>query len=317
VVRVLGRASSVADLESIVVATRGQTAVRLRDVATVQIGPAVARGAASYKAQPAVILSVTKQPEADTVTTTRRMDAALDAMARELSERGVALHRDIFRQQDFIDTAIANVVTVLRDGAFLVVVVLFLFLWSLRPTVVSLVALPLSLVTAALVLDALGFTIDTMTLGGLAIAIGELVDDAIVDVENVLRRLRERLALPEAERPSVLDTVLHGSLEIRASIVSATYVIMLVFVPLLLLEGLEGRLLRPLAVAYLVAIFASLVVAVTVTPVLCTILLPRAAERAAERHNNAEPPLVRALSRGYAPLLAASLRHPLLVIGGE
>jgi CzcA family heavy metal efflux pump len=312
VVRVLGRAQSVADLESIVVATRGQTAVRLRDIATVQIGSAVARGTASYRAEPAVMLSITKQPDADTVATTRRMDAALEALEPELTKRGVAVHRDIFRQQDFIDTAVANVVAVLRDGAILVVIVLFLFLWSVRPTLVSLVALPLSLVTATLALDALGLTIDTMTLGGLAIAIGELVDDAIVDVENVLRRLRERSALAESDRPSVIDTVLHGSLEIRSSIVSATYVIMLVFVPLLLLEGLEGRLLRPLAIAYLVAIFASLVVAVTVTPVLCTLLLPKAAEQQA----GVEPPLVRLISRLYAPLLAGTLRRPLVVASG-
>ena len=156
-------------------------------------------------------------------------------------------------------------------------------------------------------------TIDTMTLGGLAIAIGELVDDAIVDVENVLRRLRERLARPEADRPTVIDTVLHGSLEIRSSIVSATYVIMLVFVPLLLLDGLEGRLLRPLAIAYLVAIFASLVVAMTVTPALCTLLLPRAAEQ----HHSAEPPLVRWVSRLYAPVLAFSLQRPLAIAGGS
>jgi Cu/Ag efflux pump CusA len=157
------------------------------------------------------VLSITKQPDADTVATTRRMDAALEALEPDLKKRGIAVHRDIFRQQDFIDTAVANVVTVLRDGAILVVIVLFLFLWSVRPTLVSLVALPLSLVTATLALDALGLTIDTMTLGGLAIAIGELVDDAIVDVENVLRRLRERTVLPEAERASVIETVLHGS----------------------------------------------------------------------------------------------------------
>lgn len=310
VIRVLGRAHDVADLEAIVVTTRDHVPVRVRDLADVRIGAAVARGAASYRAQPAVILSIVKQPSADTVSTTRRVDAALDDMAAELAPRAVALHRDIFRQQDFIDTAIDNLVEVLRDGAVLVVVVLFVFLWSVRPTLISVVAIPLSLVVAMLALDALGLTIDTMTLGGLAIAIGELVDDAIVDVENVMRRLRERAAMPADARPSVIDTVLRASLEIRSSIVSATYVIMLVFVPLLFLDGLEGRLMQPLAISYLVAIFASLIVAVTVTPVLCTFLLPRAIER----RGPAEPPFMRWLSRGYEPVLRASLRHPLAVM---
>jgi len=309
VVRVLGRAAGVTDLEAIVVTSRERTPVRVRDVADVRIGPAVARGTASYRAKPAVLLSLVKQPHADTVSTTRRVDAALDVIARELEPSGVALHRDIFRQQDFIDTAIANLVGVLRDGAVLVVLVLFVFLWSLRPTLISMLAIPLSLVVAALVLDALGFTIDTMTLGGLAIAIGELVDDAIVDVENVVRRLRERLLLPEATRPTTLATVLHASLEIRSSIVSATVVIMLVFVPLLFLEGLEGRLMRPLSLSYLVAIFASLIVAVTITPVLCSFLLPKALERTGAK----EPPFLRLLARGYEPVLRASLAHPLRV----
>ena len=312
VVRVLGRSHSVPDLEAIVVATRDRAPVRVRDVADVRIAPAVARGAASYRARPAVMLSIVKQPNADTVSTTRRVDSALDAIEKDLKGRGVELHRDIFRQQDFIDTAIANLVKMLRDGAVLVVVVLFLFLWSIRPTAISLLAIPISLVIAAMVLDALGFTIDTMTLGGLAIAIGELVDDAIVDVENVVRRLRERVALPAETRPSVVETVLHASLEIRSSIVSATYVIMLVFVPLLFLEGLEGRLIRPLAISYLLAIFASLIVAVTITPVLCTFLLPKAIERRGSR----EPPLMQWLSKKYEPVLRASLRHPIRVAVG-
>ena len=251
VVRVLGRSYGAEDLGSIVVTTRGDVPIRVRDVATVEEGVAVARGTASYNATPAVLLSIVKQPEADTVSTTRRLDLALDGLSRDLEMRGIDLHRDVFRQQDFIDTAIANVIEVLRDGAILVIVVLFLFLWSMRPTIISVIAIPLSLVTAVLVLDLFGLTIDTMTLGGLAIAIGELVDDAIVDVENVARRLRERAVLPAEEQPSVITTVFQASLEIRAAIVSATYILMLVFVPLLLLEGLEGRLLRPRAIAYL------------------------------------------------------------------
>ncbi len=306
VVRVLGRATQPSELEAIVVAMRDDSPVRVRDIAEVRVGSAVARGTASYNARPAVILSVVKQPHADTLGATRRMDQTLASMQPELRARGIALLTDVFRQQDFIERAIDNLIGVLRDGALLVVLVLFAFLWSVRPTLISAVAIPLSLVVAALVLDALGFTIDTMTLGGLAIAIGELVDDAIVDVDNVVRRLRERQLLPEAERPSRFATVLAASLEIRSSIVSATYIVMLVFLPLLFLEGLEGRLLRPLAVSYLVAIFASLVVAVTVTPALCLALLPRRMERAGP----VEPPLTRFLLARYAPVLAASLDHP-------
>lgn len=239
VVRVLGRARTASDLEALVVTSRGGSAVRVRDVAEVRVGAAVPRGMASYRARLAVILSIVKQPEADTVSTTRRVEAALDALERDLEPRGLHLHRDIFGQQDFIDRAIENLMKVLRDGAILVIVVLFAFLWSFRPTIISAVALPLSLLTAILALDVAGLSIDTMTLGGLAIAIGELVDDAIVDGENVVRRLRGRAALPEQNRPSILATVLRASLEVRPAIVSATLVIMLVFVPLLFLEGLE------------------------------------------------------------------------------
>lgn len=310
VVRVLGRAHSVADLEAIPVGLRDGVAVRVKDVADVRVGAAVARGTASYRGGPAVLLSIVKQPHADTLSTTRRVDTVLDALQVDLALHGVQVHRDVFRQQDFIDQAIANVVVVLRDGSILVVLVLFVFLWSFRPTVISAVALPLSLLTALLVLDLSGFSIDTMTLGGLAIAIGELVDDAIVDVENVMRRLHERAALPPERRRPVLETVRNASLEIRAAILSATAVLMLVFFPLLMLEGLEGRLLRPLAVAYLVAVFASLIVAVTVTPVLCYFLLP-----AAVAHAPAQPPFLRWISRLYEPVLRFSLRRPLLIAG--
>ncbi len=306
VVRVLGRADSVEELGAIVLARRGDIPVRVRDVADVLIGPGVARGAASYNATPAVLVSIVKQPTAGTSSTTRKLDETLDDLAQDLAPLGVALHRDIFRQQDFIDRAIKNVVEVLRDGALLVVLVLWLFLWSLRPTLISALAVPLSLLVAVLVLDFFGFSIDTMTLGGLAIAIGELVDDAIVDVENVVRHMRLRARLPEAERQPVIATVLRASVEIRSAIVSATWVIMLVFVPLLLLGGLEGRLLRPLAVAYLVAIFASLLVAVTVTPVLCSFLLRSSPSAGASDGS----PLMRAIIHAYRPVLRWTIERP-------
>ncbi|WP_428261650.1 efflux RND transporter permease subunit [Haliangium sp.] len=311
VVRVLGRAHGVDDLADITVALRGGHPVRVSDVADVRLGAALPRGTASYGGRPAVVLSVVKQPGADTLAVTQRVDAALDALAPSLSPRGLTLHRDLFRQADFIGKAVQNLMSVLRDGVLLVVLVLLLFLWSARPTIISVVALPLSLLLSVLVLDALGMSLDTMTLGGLAIAIGELVDDAIVDVENVVRRLRDRARLPEAERAPVLRVVLDASREIRSSIVSATAILMLVFVPLLFLDGLEGRLLQPLAVAYLVSIASSLLVAVTVTPALCSLLLPRAVAAAGR-----EPPLLRRISALYEPVLSFVLRHPRAVVAG-
>ncbi len=312
VVRVLGRSHATEDLAGILVATRGSTPVRVRDVAEVRVGAALPRGTASYNATPAVVLSVVKQPGADTLDVTAKMDEAIDALVPSFRERGIEVHRDLFRQSEFITTSISNVLAVLRDGAILVVAVLLLFLWSLRPTIISAIALPLSVVSATLVLDALGMSLDTMTLGGLAIAIGELVDDAIVDVENVVRRLRDRLKLPEAERPTVLRTVLLASSEIRSSIVSATLILMLVFLPLLFLEGIEGRLLEPLAVAYLVSVGSSLVVAVTVTPALCSLLLPNAIAKSEGK----EPPVLQFLARRYEPALRFSIANPGTVVVG-
>ena len=310
VVRVLGRAHSEDELADITIALRDGYPVRVRDVAAVKLGASVPRGAASYNATSAVVLSVVKQPGADSLDVTARVDDALDQLEPSLTRQGIRLHRDLFRQADFINRSIENLKGVLRDGALLVVGVLLLFLWSLRPTLISALALPLSLLMAAIVLDALGLSLDTMTLGGLAIAIGELVDDAIVDVENVVRRLRERAQLPPEQRPSVRQTVLDASREVRSSIVSATAILMLVFLPLLFLEGLEGRLLQPLAIAYLVAIASSLLVAVTVTPALCSLLLPFSSGVRSGR----EPVVLRWLDALYRPVLSLSLRRPRAVV---
>lgn len=308
IVRVMGRAQSVADLTAIRVAERGGVSVRVGDVAEVRVAPGVRRGTASYGAREAVVLSVVRQPNADTVGTTARLDEALDALSPTLERRGVVLHRDLFRQVDFIERALANAGGALRDGAILVALVLVIFLWRPGPTIVSVLALPLSILAAILALHALGYGIDAMTIGGLAIAVGELVDDAIVDVENVARRLRERAQLPEAEQPPVLTTVYEASREIRSSIVSATAILVLVFSPLLFLEGFEGRLLAPLGVAFLVAIAASLLVAVTVTPVLASFLLR-------EREGAQEPPVPRWLAGRFAPVLDVALRRPLWLAG--
>ncbi len=303
VVRVIGRSHGTEDLSALVVATRGTVPIRLAQIAEVRVGAAPRRGTGSYNGEPAIILRVAKQPGADTLTVTAEVDRALDELEPTLAARGVVVHRDTFRQANFIERAVNNLVEVLRDGAILVIVLLFLFLWSWRPTVISGVAIPLSLLAAVLVLEALGLTLDTMTLGGLAIAVGELVDDAIVDVENVSRRLRERDALPIDERSTVIATVLAASTEVRSSIVSATAILGLVFLPLLFLTGLEGRLLRPLGIAFLVAIGASLLVAVTVTPVLCSYMLPKGIAKG-------EPPLIRWLVRGYRPVLRTLMARP-------
>ncbi|MBI2896837.1 MAG: efflux RND transporter permease subunit [Deltaproteobacteria bacterium] len=306
VVRILGRARTVEDLARIAVAVRGGSPVRLGQLGQVIEGAAVQRGTASYRGVPAVVMSIQKQPGADTIAVTAAIDEALDALQPDLSRRGIELRRDIFRQAAFIRTSIDNLMVVLRDGAVLVVLVLLLFLWSVRATLISVLAIPLSVLASVVVLDLLGMTLDTMTLGGIAIAVGALVDDAIIGVENVVRRLRERSGLPEPERPPVVDTVLRAIQEIVSSIVSATLIIILVFLPLFFLEGIEGRLLRPLATSYVVAIFASLVVAITVTPALCLTLLPRT--RLVSRGK--EPPSVRALLRGYEPTLRQAQRRP-------
>ena len=294
-IRGIARARDLEDIALTVITTRDGTPVRLADVAEVRIGPKVRFGTAAVNAQPAVILSIQKQPGANTLELTERIDAELDRIAAELPP-GVAFERDIFRQADFISLAVDNVITALRDGAILVIVILFLFLWNLRTTAISVLAIPLSLAVAVIALRLLGGTINTMTLGGMAIAIGALVDDAIIFVENAYRRLRENAVRPEAEREPSLPVIYRAAREIRAPILNATLIITIVFVPLFFLSGVEGRMLRPLGLAYVVSILSSLLVAVTVTPALCHLLLPGASFVQRER----EPWLLDRLGRGYA-----------------
>ncbi|MBI4952222.1 MAG: efflux RND transporter permease subunit [Myxococcales bacterium] len=314
-IRGVGRLDTLEALGRTVVAEREGVAVALDDVAVVKLGEAVRRGAAAVDGHHAVVLKLQKQPQANTLELTARVDRALDDLATALPE-GMSLYRKGFRQADFIRVALANVTTVLRDGAVLVALVLVMFLMNWRTTAISLVALPLSLLAGIIVLRWVGASINTMTLGGFAIAIGELVDDAIIDVENVFRRLRENAARPEAERRPALTVVYEASREIRGSIVFATAIILLVFAPLFFLGGIEGRLLRPLGIAYVTSIGASLVIALTITPVLCLLLLGRAKRGASHR----EGLLVRALKAAYRPLVVGSLRFPLpiaaLSLGG-
>ncbi len=303
-IRGLGRARSVEDVAQTVVATRSGVPILLRDVADVAIGPAPRFGTASLNGEPAVVLSIQKQPGANTLELTERIDAELDAIGAQLPE-GMVIDRGIFRQSSFITLAVSNVVEALRDGAILVVLILFLFLWNFRTTGISVIAIPLSLAVAVLAMKALGVTINTMTLGGMAIAIGALVDDAIIDVENVFRRLKENRMRPERDRLPGLTVVYEASKEVRGPILNATIIITIVFLPLFFLSGVEGRMLRPLGFAYIVSIVASLVVAVTVTPVLCYYLLPKARFMTDERDSW----LVTRLKRGYGGTLAFVLRH--------
>lgn len=246
--------------------------VRLGDVADVVVGSAVKQGYASANAQPAVILSVSKQPNINTIKVTRNIEKSLTNIQKSFPA-DVTMDTKIFRQADFIESSVGNVGKALMEGALFVIIVLFLFLGSFRTTIISIMAIPVSLLGTMLVLHLLGMNINTMTLGGLCIAIGSLVDDAIIDVENVYKRLRQNHRLPVDQRDSAYNVVFKGSSEIRSSIIHATLIIMITFVPLFFLSGLEGRMLKPLGIAYLISLFMSLVVAMTLTPLMCKLLL--------------------------------------------
>jgi HME family heavy-metal exporter len=278
-ISILGRSKNLEDLQKTVVANREGSPVLLSQVAEVQFGAAIKRGDASVNARPAVILTVEKQPGAGTVTLTDNIEKALAELQPSLPP-DVRLNAKVFQQKSFIQNSLTNVETALRDGFILVVIVLFLFLLNFRTTIITLTAIPLSLVITALVFKWFDISINTLTLGGLAIAIGELVDDAIVDVENVFRRLKENRSLspdpsPNGEgRKNPLRVVYEASSEVRNSIVYATIIVVLVFLPLFQLQGIEGRIFAPLGIAYITSILASLVVSLTVTPALCSYLLP-------------------------------------------
>ena len=305
-IRHLGRSNRVEDLAGVAVAWKDGRAILLEQVATVAFAAGLKRGDGGYNGLPAVVVSVQKQPAADTVQLTRQVDAALAELKPGLP-KGLAAPRVLFRQSDFIQASIGNVAEALRDGAIMVAIVLFAFLLSARTTVISLVAIPLSLAVTALVFQLLGQSINVMTLGGLAIAIGELVDDAVVDVENILRRLKQNRA---AGSPlPVLEVVRRASVEVRSGIVYATAIVVLVFVPLFALPGIEGRLFTPLGIAYIVSIGASMLVSMTVTPVMCLYMLPTM-----KRLDHADSPLVAWLKRQDMRLLNASFRHAKLLI---
>ena len=270
--RGMGRSNDVDELGSTVVKVNGDVSVRVADVADVVIAPAVKQGYASLNATPAIILSISKQPNVNTLSVTENIERNLEEIAKSLPA-DVKLDTKIFRQADYIQSSVNNVGSSLVEGAICVILVLFLFLTSLRTTFISLLAIPLSLLGTIIVLYLLGMDINTMTLGGMCIAIGSLVDDAIIDVENVYKRLRENHRLPKEEQKSAFKVVFEASSEIRASIIHATLIIMVTFTPLFFLSGLEGRMLKPLGIAYLIALVMSLIVAMTVTPLLCKMML--------------------------------------------
>ena len=270
--RGMGRSNDVDELGSTVVKVNGDVSVRVADVADVVIAPAVKQGYASLNATPAIILSISKQPNVNTLSVTENIERNLEEIAKSLPA-DVKLDTKIFRQADYIQSSVNNVGSSLVEGAICVILVLFLFLTSLRTTFISLLAIPLSLLGTIIVLYLLGMDINTMTLGGMCIAIGSLVDDAIIDVENVYKRLRQNHRLPKEEQKSAFKVVFEASSEIRASIIHATLIIMVTFTPLFFLSGLEGRMLKPLGIAYLIALVMSLIVAMTVTPLLCKMML--------------------------------------------
>ncbi len=266
------RTSDTLKLGSVVVKILDKQPVTISDIANVTIAPAQKVGDAYIDNQPAVIMTVLKQPSTNTLKLTDEIDVAIADLQKTLP-KGVLVNSKIFRQADFISISINNVLKVLIEGGIFATIILFFFLLNWRTTVISMLSIPLSLIVAILTLKILGFTLNTMSLGGMAIAIGVLIDDAIVDVENVLKRLKQNYALPEAERQNIIKVIFDASMEIRSSIIHATFIIIVAFIPLFFLSGMEGRLLRPLGITFIVSLFASLAVSLTLTPVLSSYLL--------------------------------------------
>lgn len=296
--------------KGVVAMTPDNTPILLEDIATVKIGGKQPKlGLASERTKPAVLVTVTKQPNTSTIELTEKLDAVMADLQKNLPS-DVHVSTDIFRQSRFIDSSINNVKNSLFEGSFFVIIVLFLFLMNMRTTVISLVALPLSLLVSILTLHYLGLTINTMSLGGMAIAIGSLVDDAIVDVENVYKRLRQNRLLPVEQQRPTKDVVFDASREVRMPILNSTLIIVVSFVPLFFLTGMEGRMLVPLGIAFIVALFASTVVALTLTPVLCSYLLDRKGEKPTQ-----DAWVARKLRGVYEKALFFSIHHKQAVLG--
>lgn len=298
------------DIANAVVKSSNEGTVLIRDIATVTIGSKTPKlGVGSEKGKPAVLLTVTKQPNSDTNKLTENIITSLDGMKQTLP-KDVHISTDTFQQSRFINSSISNIKESLIEGAIFVVIVLFIFLINVRTTIISLVALPLSILVAMLILHSFGFTINTIILGGIAIAIGSLVDDAIVDVENVYKRINENRALPKDEQKSLLDVVFHASTEVRMPIFNSSLIIMASFLPLFFLSGMEGRLLIPLGIAFIIALIASTIVALTLTPVLCSYLLGSVKNKATK-----DSWVTRKMKSGYQKALSWSFRHKTAILG--
>jgi len=311
IVRATGRSTSVEDIGNSVVKIRHDKPVKILDVAEVKTGHSTLIGDAYLDLKPAVILTVLKQPNTNTLSLSEDIDMALTELETYLPG-GVEINSQIFRQSDFINTAIKNVLRVLLEGGLFVSLVLFLFLLNFRTTLISVVAIPISLLLSVIALKFMDLTINTMSLGGMAIAIGVLVDDAIIDVENVLKRLKQNYRKPKAERRDALSVIYDASVEIRSSVVQATLIIVIAFLPLFLLSGMEGRMLKPLGITFIVSLVASLVVAITLTPVLASYLLNTA--RQLKRHESGGNRLIQGLNVWYAKALNVVLRFKMAVV---
>jgi CzcA family heavy metal efflux pump len=319
--RQAARVTSVRDIAATVVTMKNGLPITIGEVAEVTLGGAPKRGTAANQGVPAVVLTIQKSPGTNTLQLTRAIDTAMTQIEKS-APKGISINKDVFRQSHFIQRSVDNVFKVLVEATVIVGVILILFLLNVRTTIITLTALPLSLAAALLALDGLGLTLNVMTLGGLAVAIGELVDDAIIDVENVHRRLEENALLPEADRKGFVQVIYDASNEIRSSVVYATVLICIVFLPLMFLDGLEGRFFKPLAATYIASIMASLVVALTVTPAMCKLLLKPTARKegaldgTADAHGKSQTDgfLVRWLKRRYDPALHWSLGNRKFVV---
>ena len=315
IIRGMLSTNDVDDIAYTVVKRVGESPLLLHHIAKVKVGDQRPKfGVASLRTEPAVILTVTKQPNTSTLQLTEKLDATLEDLRRELPS-DVVLTTDVYRQERFINSSINNVKKSLLEGAIFVIIVLFIFLMNVRTTLISLVTIPLAFVATVLALNALGFTINTMSLGGLAIAVGSLVDDAIVDVENVYKRLCENRALPIEQRRPVLTVIYDASKEVRTPILNSTLIIIASFVPLFFLTGMEGRMLAPLGIAFIVALCASTLVALTLTPVLCSFLLGKDTGNSGKTNQEISSPVTRFLSKVYARALSWALAHHRVVLG--
>lgn len=312
IVKGIGRTNEINEIGKSIIKMVGGNPVKIEDVAEIKIGSAPKIGDGSLKGEPAIIMTVMKQPDTNTLELTDQIDSALADIQSNLPG-DIHINTQIFRQADFINASISNIQKVLIEGTVFVIIILFLFLMNWRATAISLVAIPISLIVSILTLKWLGFTINTMSLGGMAIAIGDLVDDAIIDVENVFKRLKENARKPLEEQQNKLKVIFDASFEIRTSIINATFIIIVAFIPLFFLSGMEGKLLAPLGIAFIVSLFASLIVSITLTPVLCSYLLTN--DKMLEKQHK-ESWLVERLQIGYVGLLEKAIRWKKAMIMG-